>query len=100
MNKLKMKLHQLLVFEFLNKNITFIFKHRQLCSKVKYNFLTFTFILDRLDQWFSTFGSWRPTKQNNTQFGDPFITIIVLYQGFWRPKSMCPRPKIGLRPTC
>jgi len=31
-----------------------------------------------VDQWFSTFGSWRPTKQNNTQFGDPFNTIIVL----------------------
>ena len=29
-----------------------------------------------LKQWFSTFDSWRPTKQNNTQFGDPYIDII------------------------
>ena len=31
-----------------------------------------------LDQWFSTLGSWRPTKHNDTQFGDPYITIIVI----------------------
>ena len=30
-----------------------------------------------LDQWFSTFGSWRPTKQKKTQFGDPFSTKIT-----------------------
>ena len=35
-------------------------------------------IRDTLDQWFSTFGSWRPTKHKNTQFGDPHITIVVL----------------------
>ena len=32
----------------------------------------------RTVQWFSTFGSWRPTKQNKTQFGDPFTTKILL----------------------
>ena len=34
-----------------------------------------------LDQWFSTFGSGRPTKQNKTQFCDPKLTItqILLY---------------------
>ena len=31
-----------------------------------------------LDQWFSTSGSWRSTKQNKTLFGDPYITIIAL----------------------
>ena len=34
--------------------------------------------LRSLEQWFSTFDSWRPTKQNNTQFADPYIDIIVL----------------------
>ena len=53
-----------------------------------------------LDQWFSTFGSWRPTKHKNTQFGDPNSTIIELYYRFWRPKSKCRRPKSGSRPTC
>ena len=36
-----------------------------------------------LNQWFSTFGSWRPKKYNNTQFGDPYITIIVLKHRIW-----------------
>ena len=31
-----------------------------------------------LEQWFSTFGCWRPSKQNNTQFGDPNVAITVL----------------------
>ena len=30
-----------------------------------------------LKQWFSTFGSWRPTIHNNTQFGDPYIITIT-----------------------
>jgi len=50
-------------------------------------------------EWFSTFGSWQPTKHNITQFGDPYITIIVLKHRFWRPKSKCLRPKSGLRNT-
>jgi len=29
-----------------------------------------------LIQWFSTFGSKWPTKQDNTQFGDPFIIVL------------------------
>ena len=45
-------------------------------------------------QWFSTFGSWRPKKENKTLFSDPYITIILLYHRFWRPKSKC------LRSTC
>jgi len=53
----------------------------------------FEFETSALNQWFSTFGSWRPIKQNNTQFGDPFITFIVLKHGFWRPKN-------GSGPTC
>jgi len=48
-----------------------------------------------LEQWFSTISSWRPIKQNNTQFGDPFITFIVLKHRFWRPKSKCLRSKNG-----
>ena len=40
-----------------------------------------------LYQWFSTFGCWRPTKQKNTLFGDPYVTIIVLEHRFWRTKS-------------
>ena len=51
-------------------------------------------------QWFSTSGSWRPSKHKNTHFGDPCLTIKVLKQRFWRPKSKCPRPKSGSRPTC
>ncbi len=35
---------------------------------------------NHLKKWFSKFGSWRPTKQNNSQFGDLFITIIVLHK--------------------
>ncbi len=30
--------------------------------------------VDTLNQWFSTFSSWRPTKQKNTQFGDPNVS--------------------------
>ena len=51
-------------------------------------------------QWFSTSGGWRPTKRNNTLFGDPFITIILLKRRFLRPKSKCPGPKSGSLPTC
>ncbi len=40
-------------------------------------------------QWFSTFGSRRPTKQNITQVGDTYITIIVLKHRF------CGDPKVG-----
>jgi len=53
-----------------------------------------------LNQWFSTFDSWRPIKHNNTQFGDPFITFIVLKHTFWRPQSKCLRPQSGSGPTC
>jgi len=53
-----------------------------------------------LFQWFSTFRSWRPTKHNITQFGDPYITIIVLKHRFWRSKSKCLRPKSGSQPSC
>ena len=38
---------------------------------------------DQVEQWFSTFGCWRPTKQNNTQFCDPNVAIIVLKHRFW-----------------
>ena len=31
-----------------------------------------------IGQWFSTLGSWRPTKQNKTEFGDPFSLFILL----------------------
>ena len=47
-------------------------------------------------QWFSTVGSWRPTKQNETQFGDPYIAKWLLYKGF----SESTWPKSGSRPTC
>ena len=40
------------------------------------------FVTHDLDQWFSTADSWRPTKQDKTQFGDPYITIIVLQHRF------------------
>ncbi len=40
-----------------------------------------------LTQWFSTFGSWRPAKHIDTQFGDPFIKDIVEKHRIWRPKS-------------
>jgi len=49
-----------------------------------------------LCQWFSTFGSWRPTKQTITQFGDPYITIIV---GFGDPKVSACNPKVGRDPA-
>ncbi len=39
-------------------------------------------VRSHLLQWFSTFGSWRPTKQNKTQFGDPNFTRIVLKHRF------------------
>jgi len=50
----------------------------------------FIFLLQLL----STFGSWRPTKENTTQFSVACISIIVLKHMFWRPKSRC------LRPSC
>ena len=28
-----------------------------------------------LRQWFSTFGSWQPTKYNNSQFGDRYLIL-------------------------
>jgi hypothetical protein len=40
-----------------------------------------------VNQWFSTFGSWRPTKQNKTQFGDPNCTRIVQNTGFDDPQE-------------
>ena len=46
-----------------------------------------------VDQLFSTFGCWRPTKQNNTQFGDPYVAIIVLYYRF----TGLGDPKVGAR---
>ena len=49
-----------------------------------------------LRQWFSTFGSWRPTKYNNTQFGDPYIAIINT--GFGDPKVSARDPKVGREP--
>ncbi len=39
---------------------------------------TIQIIRDALEQWFSTFGGWRPKKQNIAQFCDPYIAIIVL----------------------
>ena len=51
-----------------------------------------------LEQWFSTFGSWRPTKYNNTQFGDPYITNLALKHRFWQPKSKVTRPKVDRDP--
>ena len=36
-----------------------------------------------LDQWFSTFGSWRPTKQYKIQSSDPFSNEMT---GFGDPK--------------
>ena len=54
-----------------------------------------------LEQWFSTFGSMRPTKQNKTQFVDPFSTLIpIKIHRFWRFKIKSPRLKSGLWPTC
>jgi len=51
-------------------------------------------------QWFSTGGGWRPTKQNGTQFGDPYCNKKGLYYRFWRLKTEYLRPKSGSRPTC
>ena len=53
-----------------------------------------------LNQWFSIFGSWRPTKQKKAQLGDPFSAKSLLKYRFWRPKGKCPRPKNGSRPAC
>ena len=39
-----------------------------------------------LEQWFSTFGSWRPIKQNKTQLGDPFSSKSLLKYIFGDPK--------------
>ena len=52
-----------------------------------------------LKQWFSTFSSRRPTIYNTAQYGDPYITIIVLKHRFRRPKRKCTQPKSGSRPT-
>ena len=53
-----------------------------------------------LEQWFSTFGCWRPTKKKwkqfgdpHTGFGDPNTTITLPWNRFWRPKRECPLPK-------
>ena len=32
------------------------------------------------------------SKDNNTQFGDPYITITAIKHRFWRPKTKCTRP--------
>ena len=40
-------------------------------------------LIDALVQWFSTFGSWRPTKLCNIQSGDPFSNEKT---GFGDPK--------------
>jgi hypothetical protein len=43
-----------------------------------------------LEQWCPTFGSWRSTIQNITQFSDTYITImlvILLFTGFGDPKE-------------
>ena len=41
---------------------------------------------------------WRPTEQNYRQFGDPFITIIVLKTGFGDPKVRTRDPLLGRDP--
>ncbi len=35
---------------------------------------------DNIEQWFSTFGSWRPTKQNIPQFGDIYYNYSTKTQ--------------------
>jgi len=53
-----------------------------------------------LDQWFSTFGNWRPTKMYKTQFCNPFENKILHNSGFGDPnvgrylpvEKHCPRP--------
>ena len=52
----------------------------------------------RLNQWFSILGSWRPTKHNNAQLGDPYVTIILLSKGFGDPKVSARDPKVGREP--
>jgi hypothetical protein len=54
--------------------------------------IKFELCIPALDHWFSTYGRWRPTKQNKRQFADPFITIIILKHRVWRPKGINPRP--------
>ena len=56
-------------------------------------------LLENLDQWFSTFDSWRPTNQNKTKFADPCCTIRPLKYMFWLPESDYPRHKSRSRPT-
>ena len=55
-------------------------------------------LLENLDQWFSTFDSWRPTNQNKTKFADPCCTIRPLKYMFWLPESDYPRHKVGRDP--
>ena len=38
-----------------------------------------------VDQWFSTLGCWRPTKQNKTLFGEPYSTKMLLCTGYGDP---------------
>ena len=33
---------------------------------------------DCSNQWFSTLGSWRPTKHKKTEFGDTFSMNVLL----------------------
>ncbi len=51
-----------------------------------------------LDQWFSTFGGWRPKKLNIAQFGDPYVTILVQNSGFGDPRVSACDPKVGRDP--
>ena len=51
-----------------------------------------------LEQWFSTLDGVRPTKQNITQFRDPFTTKILLNPSFGDPKVCACDPKVGRDP--
>ena len=51
-----------------------------------------------IEQWFSTLGSWRPTKQNKTEFGDPFSIKVLYNTVFGDPKVSSCDPKVGRDP--
>lgn len=54
-----------------------------------------------INQWLSTYSSWRPTKQNIAQSGDPFNTFIVPQHRIWlRPKRKLLLHKSGSGHTC
>ena len=52
-----------------------------------------------LDLWFSTADSWRPTKQNKTQFRDLYSVLKDYCQtGFGDPKVSARDPKVDHDP--